>query len=171
MFVITVVVFLVGVVSMSNLRLTDLTETLAGNSIQRGRAMQSAEGGLIEAERGSAVLAEKRVFASSNGYTGIFSKGHLPNHWWRSDSFTAATELDTLAYPGVVDSPEYVTEEIGNYLADGGSGIVSLDRGSAGYGRSTLSGRELILYRLQSVGSGSVENSRAVVESLYVINR
>jgi len=104
LFVITVVVFLVGVVSMSNLRLTDLTETLAGNSI-------------------------------------------------------------------LVDSPEYVTEEIGNYLADGGSGIVSLDRGSAGYGRSTLSGRELILYRLQSVGSGSVENSRAVVESLYVINR
>jgi Tfp pilus assembly protein PilX len=68
----------------------------------------------------------------------------------------------------VASSPVYVVEEIGNFLADGGSGIVSLDRGSASYGRKTGSGREIVLYRLQANGVGSTDAAQAVVESLYV---
>ena len=71
-------------------------------------------------------------------------------------------------FPGVASSPVYVVEEIGNFLADGGSGIVSLDRGSASYGRKTGSGREIVLYRLQANGVGSTDAAQAVVESLYV---
>jgi len=63
-------------------------------------------------------------------------------------------------------APARLIEQIGIYIGDGGSGIVSLDRGSGSNGRLTGSGRELALFRLQSHGTGSVDTVNVNVESL-----
>ena len=171
LFTTLIIVIIVGIVAVSSLRLTDMTEVLAGNSIQRSRAFQAAEGGLIEGERNVALMAQSRVFSTPEASNGIFEKDSVAEHWWRNEDYTGAQVLDEAAYPGVIDPPEYTVEEIGSYISDGGSGIVSLDRGGAGYGRRTSSGREVVLYRLQSNGVGSSRSAQAVVESLYVQNQ
>jgi Tfp pilus assembly protein PilX len=171
LFTTLIIVIIVGIVAISSLRLTDMTEVLAGNSIQRSRAFQAAEGGLIEGERHAALMAQRRVFSSPTASEGIFTRDSVTAHWWRTEDFSGAQILDEAAYPGVIDPPAYIVEEIGSYISDGGSGIVSLDRGGAGYGQRTSSGREIVLYRLQSNGVGSSKSAQAVVESLYVQNQ
>jgi type IV pilus assembly protein PilX len=171
LFTTLIIVIIVGIVAVSSLRLTDMTEVLAGNSIQRSRAFQAAEGGLIEGERNAALMAQRRVFSSPKASKGIFARDSVTNQWWRNEEYQGALILDDTAYRGVISPPEYIVEEIGNYVSDGGSGIVSLDRGGAGYGRRTSSGREIVLYRLQSYGVGSSTSARAVVESFYVQNQ
>lgn len=171
LFTTLVIVIIVGIVAVSSLRLTDMTEVLAGNSLQRSRAFQAAEGGLIEGERNAALMAQHRVFSSPTAVEGLFSRNSVTSQWWRSEEYEGALILDQSAYPGVASPPEYTVEEIGSYVSDGGSGIVSLDRGSAGYGRQTSSGREIVLFRLQSNGVGGSTSAQAVVESFYVHNQ
>ncbi len=171
LFTTLIIVIIVGIVAVSSLRLTDMTEVLAGNSIQRSRAFQAAEGGLIEGERNATLMAQRRVFSSPGASEGIFARDSVTQYWWRNEDYEGTQVLDDAAYPGVIDPPEYIIEEIGSYVSDGGSGIVSLDRGAAGYGRRTSSGREIVLYRLQSNGVGSSKSAQAVVESLYVQNQ
>lgn len=168
LFTTMVIVIIVGIVAVSGLRQTELTEVLAGNSIQRSRALQAAEGGLIQGENETAEKTAERVFSSNTAEDGIFSKDAAASQWWRDDTFSGATEVTDTTYPGVVEPPSYIVEEVGSYVSDGGSGIVSLDRGGGGYGRRTASGRELILYKLQSSGVGSTTDAKAIVESLYV---
>lgn len=168
LFTTLVIVIIVGIVAVSSLGLTEMTEVLAGNSIQRSRAFQAAEGGLSEGEQSATLMAQSRVFSSPGAQDGIFARDSIEQYWWRNENFSGAQILDKTVYPGVVEAPSYVVEEIGNYVSDGGSGIVSLDRGGAGYGRLTSSGKEIVLYKLQSNGVGSSTSAQAVVESLYV---
>ncbi|MFK7992625.1 MAG: PilX N-terminal domain-containing pilus assembly protein [Granulosicoccus sp.] len=168
LFTTLIIVVIVGILAISGLRTTELNQVLAGNSIQRSRALQGAEGGLIEAERSTAAMVERRVFSSSNAADGIFSRHAIENYWWRDDEFEGAWIADEDDYPGVVDPPTYVIEEIGHYESDGGSRIVNLDRGGAQYGLRTATGREVVLYRLQSKGVGSTDGAQALVESLYI---
>lgn len=168
LFTTLIIVIIVGIVAISSLRLTEMTELLAGNSIQRSRAFQAAEGGLIEGEKNAALMAQQRVFSSTEAEGGVFARDSMASHWWRTKSYQGAHVLDDTSYPGVVAPPKYIVEEIGTYIADGGSGIVSLDRGGAGYGRLTSSDREIVLFRLQSKGVGSSNSAQAVVESFYV---
>jgi len=168
LFTTMVIVIIVGIIALSSMRITDMNEVLAGNSIQRSRAFQAAEGGLIDGEKNASLMSQRRVFSSSVASEGLFTKDSLANHWWRNEDYQGALTPDNAAYPGVAAPPEYVVEEIGNYVSDGGSGIVSLDRGGAAYGRLTSSDREVVLYRLQSNGVGSSNSAQAVVESLYV---
>lgn len=166
-----VLVILVGVISVSGMRMTEISEMLSGNSIQRSRAFQAAEGALMIGEANASLAAEKRIFASSRASEGVFSKGSVDEFWWRQGTYSGAVKLDDGAFPGVVDSPEYVTEEIGGYVSDAGSGIVSLDRGAASYGGKTKGGREVMLYRIQTFGVGSTANAKAVVESHFVADQ
>lgn len=163
-----VIVIIVGILAISSLRTTELTEVLSGNSIQRGRAFNAAQGALIEAERSIADSVGQRSFSSASASHGIFSKDAVDELWWRADDYTGALQVESGSYPGVVSSPIYVVEEIGNYESDGGTGIISLDRGGSQYGSLTASGKEVVLYRLQSKGLGSTDSAQAVVESLYV---
>lgn len=171
LFISLIIVLLVGIVAVSSLRITEMTESLSGNSIQRSRAFQAAEGALIEAEKSAVVMAKNRTFANPSSSNGLYSSGSLADNWWRSTNTTFVTTQPVIKYPGVFAQPSYVIEEVGNYVSDGGSGIVSLDRGSARYGSKTNSGREVVLFRLQAHGTGNTENSQAVVESLYVESR
>jgi len=170
LFATMIIVIITGLLALSSLRQTELTEVLAGNSIQRSRALQAAEGGLREAERHAVVMARLRIFSSEEASNGLFSSGSVAPRWWRDGDYAGARTLQTPTYPGIVEPPVYVAEEIGNYVSDGGSGIVSLDRGAARYGRKTSDGREIVLYRLQSSGVGSSTAARAIVESLYAHN-
>lgn len=168
LFATIVIVIIVGIIAVSGLRQTELTEVLSGNAIQRSRALHATEAGLIQGERDTTQGMDQRVFSSSDADSGIFAKDSLEKKWWRDADFSGATALASDAFPGVADPPVYVVEEIGNYLSDAGTGVVSLDRGGAAYGRKTDSGRELVLYRFQASGVGSSDSARAVVESLYV---
>ncbi len=170
LFATLVLVILVGVVAVSGMRMTEMSEILSGNSIQRSRAFQAAEGGLKVGEQSASLAAKNRLFASSTASEGIFSNGAVDEHWWRQDDYPGAVKLEDDVFPGVVESPEYVIEEIGDYVSDAGTGIVSLDRGAASYGGLTRSDREITLYRIQTLGVGSTTNAKAVVESLYVEN-
>lgn len=162
-----VIVIIVGLIAVSKLRTSELSEVLAGNSIQRSRAFQGAQGGLIEAERSAAVMAQRRVFASPEATDGVFSRSSVSDHWWREEDYNGSRVVNHDGYPGVVSPPVYVMEEIGNYESDGGSGVVNLDRGSGRYGLRTDSGRQIVLYRMQSKGLGSTDESQALVESLF----
>lgn len=168
LFATLVIVIIVGLLAVSGLRTTELTEVLAGNSIQRSRALQGAEGGLIEAERSAKVMVERRVFASPDAADGVFTRDAVGDLWWREDDYEGSQVSQDDSYPGVVSPPIYVVEEIGNYESDGGSGVVNLDRGGGRYGLRTDSGRQVVLYRMQSKGVGSTDDSKALVESLYV---
>jgi len=165
------IVIVVGIIASSGLRTARLVEMLSGSSIQRSRALQAAEGALIMSEREVAERLRTDAIADASGTDKLFSQGSLAGKWWLDATFGAATSVPEQTFLGVITPPRQVMEEIGTYVADGGSGIVSLDRGAAGYGRTTASGRELVLYRLQSHGTGSVASTDAVVESLYVQTR
>lgn len=171
LFTMIVIVIVVGIIAMSSMSMTEKMEVLAGSSIQRNRAMQSAEGGLINAENGTAAFIEKRVFSTADGESGLFSRDSVDSLWWRDLSFSNASSQEDANYPGSISPPRRIVEEIGSYVSDGGSGIVSLDRGGASYGQKTSSGKEVVLFRLQSIGYGSTETSQAVLESLYVRNQ
>ena len=162
------IVVIVALVIGANLRTTELAEATSGSFLQRNRAFNSADGALALAERDVGALVDERVFASSSGSGGVFSLGAPGERWWRAEDLGEARRAPDDAFTGLSEAPAWVVEEIGDYVADGGSGIVSLDRGAAGYGRGTNAGRELVLYRLQSRGNGSADSVEAVVESLYV---
>lgn len=170
LFTTLILVIIVGVVAVSGMRMTEMSEILSGNSIQRSRAFQAAEGGLMVGEQAASEAAEKRLLASSSASEGVFSNSTVDDHWWRQDDYPGAVKLEQDAFPGVSESPRYVVEQIGDYVSDAGSGIVSLDRGAASYGGQTRSDREVMLYRIQTFGVGSTSNAKAVVESLYVEN-
>lgn len=171
LFTTLIIVIVVGIIAVSGLRQNELTEVLSGNSIQRSRAFQAAEGSLIEGENSALSLVEKRVFSSPTATDGVFSQGTVNSKWWRDDSFSGAHAMAATDFPGVFEPPEYVVEEIGSYEADGASGIVNLDRGAAAYGRRSGSGREVVLFRFQARGKGSSDAAQAVVESIYVQNQ
>ncbi len=161
------IVIIVGLIAVSKLRSSELSEVLAGNSIQRSRAFQGAQGGLIEAERNATVMAQRRIFASPEATDGVFSRSSVGDYWWREEDYNGSQVVNDDNYPGVVSPPVYVMEEIGSYESDGGSGIVNLDRGGGRYGLRTDSGRQLVLYRMQAKGLGSTDQSQALVESLF----
>ncbi len=169
LFTTLIVAIIVGIVAVSNFRSSELSELLAGNSIQRSRAFQAAEGSVTAGESQSIEQVNHRVFSSSFGKDGVYTFGSLNSQWWRDKTnVSGMQQLPDGTFPGVVASPSYVVEEVGGFIADGGSGIVSLDRGGASYGRKSGSGREVVLYRLQGSGVGSTEAAKAVVETVYV---
>ena len=167
LFTTLIIMIIIGILASSSLKSTEAVETLSGNSIQRSRALQAAEGALINAESQIPTLVKNRTFSSKNPNNGVFSRGSTEEDWWRDENFDGKLSTPVGMFAGVAKPPEYVFEEIGNYVADGGSGIVSLDRGAGMYGRKTGGGREVVVYKVQSMGNGSSDTVKAVVESLY----
>ncbi len=168
LFTTLVVMFVVALVVATSLRTTELSERLSGSFMQRNRAFNAAEGGLLVGEGDMPELLHVRRFASSGADGGVYSFGSVAERWWRDEDFGGGNRVAAGTFTGVAAAPAWVVEEVGDYVADGGGGIVSLDRGAAGYGRKTGTGREIVLYRLQSNGTGSETAVGAVVESLYV---
>ena len=171
LFVTMIVVLLVGILAVSGFRQNLLTETLSANSIQRSRAFQASDGALMQAENSASGLVQDRVFSSITGTDKVFSNGSVDMEWWRDKDFTGAITSSDSSFVGVIQQPDYIIEELGIFESDGGTGIVNLDLGAASYGRRTTSGREVVLYRFQSMGVGSTDTTKAITESLYIQNR
>lgn len=162
------IVMIVSIMGIGSMSLSHVSEKSAGNSIQRSRAFQAADGGASIAENTLEALFADRVFADSTASEGVFSKGSYTEKWWRTPNYTGEQVVDETAILGVAQPPRYIVEEIGQYVSDGGTGIANLDLGSSTYGSRSKGGRDVVLYRIESQGTGSFNEVQSVVESLAV---
>lgn len=165
------IVMIVGIVGIGGMNTSMFSERLAGNAIQRDRAFQAADGGASFAETKLQALLINRLFADSDASDSVFSLNDREQKWWRTATYSGENIVDTGTILGVVSPPRYIYEEIGNFVTDGGTGISSLDLGSASYGRTTRSGRDIVIYRIESHGIGSYKDVQSVVETIVAHSR
>jgi len=156
---------IVGAMATGGMGMSIKSEHLAGNAIQRSRSFQATDGAAALAEQHINQMMEKRVFADPNASQGIYERGHREEQWWRTGAIDSIHVVDTGAMLGVVEPPRYVIEQVGDYVSDGGTGVVSLDIGGAAYGRGTKGGREFLLFSVESHGNGSFDSVEAAVET------
>lgn len=161
-----IIVMIVGIMASGSMNLSHVSEKSAGNAIQRSRAFQAADGGAAIAENSLQTILANRVFADSTASEGVFSTDSYTQKWWRTATYAGAQQVATSAILGVVHQPRYILEEVGQYVTDGGSGVASLDLGSASYGSRSRSGRDVVIYRVESHGTGSFNEVQSVVESV-----
>lgn len=164
---VVVVILILGVIAVSSMRVSNESESLSGNAIQRSRAFQAADGGASLGEIKLVEMLKNRVFANSAGSSGIFLDSQATQHWWRDDAFSGSHSVDHVEMLGVIEQPRFIFEEVGLFSSDGGTGVANLDVGAAAYGRVSNSGREVVLYRIESKGTGTTTETGSVVETLY----
>ena len=165
-----VVLMIVGIMANSSMDVSLSSEHIAGNAIQRSRAFQAADGAHALAEAELAQMLANRTVADATASEGIFSLSSVADNWWQQQSFNGQHQVSGDPMAGVIQQPRYVIEEIGQYVTDGGTGIVSLDIGGAAYGRRTTGGRNVVLYSIESHGVGSFDNVQSVVESTVALS-
>ena len=165
-----VVLMIVGIMANSSMDVSISSEHIAGNAIQRSRAFQAADGAHALAEEELTKMLANRIVADASATDGIFLRSSVSSQWWQQQSFTGDHQVTGDPIAGVVEQPRYVIEEIGQYVTDGGTGIVSLDIGGAAYGSRTTGGRNVVLYSIESHGKGSFDNVQSVVESTVALS-
>ena len=166
-----VITLIAGILLSGSMRTTHNTEQLAGHAIQYSRAMEAAEGGAIVAQNELVEFQGVRRFADASATDGIFSLGAADEKWWENATFSGKHELAAGMLIGVAETPSYVYEQVGEYVADGGTGIVNLDIGGAAYGRTSAGAREYILYTVQAKGVGSKTNVARAVETAVIVTK
>ena len=165
-----VIILIVGIVATGSMNLSHVSEKSASNAIQRSRAFQSADGGAAVAQSSLTQLMTTRVFADSTASEGIYSSNSKTLQWWREPNYIGEQIAPTDTVLGVLQPPRYVLEEVGQFVPDGGTGIASIDLGSSAYGGRSRSGRDVVLYRIESHGTGSFAEVQSVVESIVAIS-
>lgn len=160
-----VVLMIVGIMANGSMELSLSSEQLAGNAIQRSRAFQAADGAHALAEEDLARMITRRIVADSAATDGIYSLDSKASKWWQQSNYAGQHTVSGNPLAGVIEQPKYVIEEIGQYVTDGGTGVVSLDIGGASYGSRSSGGRNVVLYSIESHGKGSFDNVQSVVES------
>lgn len=160
------IVMIVGIMASGSMNLSHVSEKSAGNAIQRSRAFQAADGGAAIAENNLQAMLGNRIFADSSASEGVFSAETYTQKWWRTATYTGEQTVPVSSILGVVQPPRYILEEVGQYVTDGGSGVASLDLGSSAYGSRSRSGRDVVIYRIESHGTGSFNEVQSVVESV-----
>ena len=162
------ILFILSIMATGSMNLGDISEKSAGNAIQRSRAFQAADGGAAIAENNLMDRLGSRIYADSIASNGIFSAGTYTQKWWREPVYEGETVVEEDALLGVANPPRHLLEEVGIYATDGGTGIVGLDLGSGSYGNRSRSGREVVLYRVESHGSGSLDNIQSAIETVVI---
>lgn len=160
-----ILLMIVGVMAAGAMNISNKSERLAGNAIQRNRAFQATDAAAYYAEAEIARLMQKRVYADDSATRGLFTFNKRPEEWWKTGNSGGVHTVPANSVLGVVKPPAYSIEQVGDYISDGGTGIVNLDVGGAAYGRITSGGREIILYNVQSHGNGSFDEVKTVVET------
>ncbi len=160
-----ILLMIVGVMAAGAMNLSEKSERLASNAIQRNRAFQAADAATYVAEEEIAKLLKQRVFADDDASKGMYTFEKRPANWWRNAAAPGVHTVPAQTVLGVVEQPEFSIEQVGDYVSDGGTGIVNLDIGSAAYGRITAGGREIVLFNVQSHAKGSFEEVKTVVET------
>jgi Tfp pilus assembly protein PilX len=161
-----IVTVIIGIIAFGSVDISHVSQKAAGNAIQRSRAFQAADGGATVAQGNVVQIMRRRAFADSTASEGVFSNGSYRQKWWQAEDYTGQQEVAAGTVLGVKESPRYIIEEIGQFVTDGGSGITSLDLGSAAYGSRSRSGRDVAVYRIQSQGYGSLNEVVSVVETV-----
>lgn len=165
------VVIIVSMMSSSMFDMTEEAQQVSSSSIQRDRVFQSIDTALASAEQYLSKKTKRRVFADANATEGVYKRGSRADRWWKGDMPVGEMKVDEQLVLGVVSPPAFIAEEIGSYVADGGTGIVNLGSGSGAYGSAGDGAREIVLYSLQAYGRGTYEHVQAAAESTIVFNR
>ncbi len=168
---VVVIVLIAGILLSGTVSTTRETERPAGNAIQYSRAMEAAEGGTVVAQNKLIEKLGERTFADSTASDGVFSLDSLAEKWWDSPNYQGQHTVEDGTLLGVANQPRYAYEQIGEYIADGGTGIVNLDIGGAAYGKTSSGAREHILYRVESHGVGSKEEVNRAIETVVVVTK
>lgn len=168
---ILVIVLIAGVLLSGTLRTTFFTGQTANHAIQYSRAMAAAEGGVAFAQQEILLNMGSRRFADATATDGVFSRDGIVDKWWADENFSAQQSVDANIIQGVAVSPTYVYEQVGEYVADGGTGVVNLDVGGASYGKTSAGGREHLLYKVQSYGVGSQTDVPRAIETTVIITK
>lgn len=166
-----VITLITGILLSGTMRATHSNEQTAGHAIQYNRAMEAAEGGAATAQKNLIEQSGSRRFADATATDGIFSRDSVSDKWWENASYTGQHEVEEDILLGVAESPRYVYEQIGEYAADGGTGIVNMDIGGASYGRTSAGAREHILYKVEAQGVGSKTDVPRAIETVVIITK
>lgn len=166
-----IIVLIAGILLSGTVSLTRETERTAGNAIQYSRAMEAAEGAAVIAQNKLIADIGKRSFADSTASEGIFSLDSVSGKWWKDPNYAGQHIVDTGVLLGVAKPPRYIYEEVGLYIADGGTGVVNMDIGGAAYGKTSAGAREHVLYKVEAQGVGSVADVKRAVETVVIITK
>ncbi len=166
-----VITLITGILLSGTIHTTHDIEQTAGHSIQYSRAMEAAEGGGTIALKNLIRNSGVRLFADTTATDGVFSLDSVNDKWWADSAYAGQHELDAGIVTGVAETPRYVYEQIGAYIADGGSGVVNLDIGGASYGRTSSGAREYVLYKVQAQGVGSRSNVQRAIETVVIVTK
>ncbi len=170
---ISVLVLLTIVLVMANsmINMSESTQKVSSASIQRDRVFQSIDSALAVGENYVKKLSIDRVFSDTSASEGLFSQGSRPDRWWKDTVSDGERLVDTGLILGVSSPPVFASEQIGNYISDGGTGIVNLGTGSGDYGRLSNGSREVVLYSIEAYGKGSNDDIQAAAESTLALTR
>jgi len=160
-----ILLMIVGVMAAGAMNISNTSEHLASNSIQHNRAFHAADAATYYAEAEIETLLQKRIFANDSASKGLYTFKNRPNKWWQTEVEAGVHKAPVMAVMGVIKPPKYSIEQVGDYVSDGGTGVVNLDIGGAAYGRITAGGREILLFNVQSHGNGSFNEVKTVVET------
>ena len=166
-----IITLIAGILLSGSMRTTHNTEQLAGHAIQYSRAMEAAEGGAIVAQNDLMDLQGVRRFADAFATDGVFSLDAVDEKWWDNPTFSGNHDVGAGMLMGVAETPTYVYEQVGEYAADGGTGIVNMDIGGASYGKTSAGAREYVLYTVQAQGVGSKTDVERAVETTVIVTR
>ena len=168
---ILVIVLITGILLSMSTRTAQNIEITAGHAIQYSRAMEAAEGGISTAQKALLKNDRSRQFADSSATDGVFSKDSVVGKWWKDSTFSGDHKVDTGILLGVAASPRYLYEQIGEYVSDGGTGVVNMDLGGASYGQTSAGALEVILYKVKSQGVGSESDIPRAIESTIIVTK
>lgn len=166
-----IIVVIAGILLSGVVNTTRENERTAGNAIQYSRAMEAAEGGAVVALK--TLLDEKgtRDFADSSASEGVFSLDSLGDKWWVNPDFQGQHSVESGLLLGVAAQPRYTYEQVGEYISDGGTGVVNMDIGGAAYGKLSAGAREVILFKVESQGVGSKKDVSRAIETVVLITK
>ncbi len=168
---ILVIALIAGVLLTGIMQTSIFTGKTVSHAIQYSRAMAAAEGGVVFAQKEIIDESGARRFADAVATDGVFSRDSIADKWWADAAFTGQRAVQDGILADVAEAPEYVYEQVGEYVADGGSGVVNLDIGGASYGRTSAGGREHLLYKVQAYGVGSYTNVPRAVETIVIVTK
>ncbi len=170
---IAVLILLTIVLVMANsmINMSEGTQKVSSATIQRDRVFQSIDSALTVGENYIKKLSIDRVFSDTGASEGLFSRDSRPEKWWADNIDDGERTVETGLILGVTSPPIFTMEQVGNYISDGGTGIVNVSTGGGDYGRLSNGSREVVLYSIEAYGKGSNDDIQAAAESTLGLSR
>jgi len=166
-----IVVLIVGIITTSMLDTSERSQQVSSATIQRNRVFQAIDTALEVAEKELLDSSRERRFSDASATDGVYSYKARDGRWWKQTDYAGESPIAEDKVLGVISPPRYTLEQIGQYVSDGGTGIVGLNTGSGAYGRKSNGVREVVLYSVEAYGNGSYPSVQAAAESIVILNQ